>query len=171
MVTNNMNDWWHVAHTLHGKEEIARITLEKRGYEVYLPKYQRILRHARQVRKILAPLFPCYLFVRSRPGSPCLYSVNGTIGVNALVTMGAEPARVHSRLVDEIRGREDKNGLVELMPPDYRKGQPLRVTEGPFSDLSVIFESTDSANRVIVLMRLLGREVRLNLPPKAVTVT
>ena len=171
MAMNDMNDWWHVAHTRHGKEEVARINLEKRGYEVYLPRYQRVLRHARQVRQVLAPLFPCYLFVRGRDDSTQLHSVNGTIGVDALVTMGAEPARVHSHLVDQIRAREDKNGLVELAPPCFNKGQSLRVTEGPLSDLSVIFESTNSANRIIVLMKFLGREVRLNLPPKAVTGT
>ncbi|WP_423416403.1 transcription termination/antitermination NusG family protein [Hyphomicrobium sp. B1] len=38
--------------------------LRNQGYEVYVPVLRKQIRHARQVREVLRPLFPGYLFAR-----------------------------------------------------------------------------------------------------------
>jgi transcriptional antiterminator RfaH len=51
-----------------------------------------------------------------------------------------------------------------------REGQPVRILHGAFADLVGLLESSRDDERVVVLLELLGREVRLRLPRAAISV-
>lgn len=156
---------WYAIYTQAGKENIAAQNLGNQDFEVYLPLCKQAKRHARKTVITKAPLFPRYLFVRANPDHRRWRSVNGTIGVSYMVTMGGDPACLDDWIVDQIRARENNDGLVELLPPDFEKGQELRVTQGPFQNLRVLFDRTEAAKRVVVLLTLMGRELEVALRP------
>lgn len=111
------------------------------------------------------PLFPGYLFVAIDMAAARWRSIHGTVGVSRLVCNGETPAVVPEGVVEGIRGSEDEGGWVTLQPAKgLSKGQRVEISEGPFSDLMGVFETLDSKERVVVLLNLLGREVRARVP-------
>src|SRR5215813_8236501 len=55
---------WFVVYTLARCEDRARLGLEAKGFECFLPTLIRELRHARRAVIAKRPLFPRYLFCR-----------------------------------------------------------------------------------------------------------
>lgn len=152
---------WYAAYTHVGKERWARSNLWERGFEVYLPEYQRERRHARKVDFVARPLFPRYLFLRAGPGQTFAATHAATAkGVVDLVRMGRSYPSVPSTLIDELRAREGSDGYVELGRSPLARGQAVRIVSGSLRDQLGIFECRDDAQRVIILIDLLGRKVR-----------
>ena len=85
---------WFVAHTHPLKEIIAQQHLLEQGFEVYLPRFKKIRRHARKVEEVLVPLFPRYIFIGMNMEVARWRSVNGTRGVSYLLTNYDRPAVV-----------------------------------------------------------------------------
>ena len=163
-----MNVSWFVVRTQVRAEEKAARHLGNQGFEAYLPRYRRRVRHARRNDLLLRPLFPGYLFVHLDLGHCRWRSINGTIGVREILSQGDFPLAVPDRIIDEIRAREDADGVVKLAPPAFVRGQVLRLVDGPMADLSGLFEEMRDENRVILLVSLLGRAVRMQVPVAAV---
>ena len=57
-------------------------------------------------------------------------SVTGTFGVVQLVSTGERPAPVPAGVFEEITARAGSDGLIELLPPPLRKGEPLQIASG-----------------------------------------
>jgi transcriptional antiterminator RfaH len=154
---------WFVVRTQPRTEEKAVRHLTNQGFATYLPRYQRRIRHARQNKIVLRPLFPSYLFVYLDPDRCRWRSINGTIGVREILTSGLTPISVHKRVIEEIRAREDETGAVRLSPPTFRRGQIVRMLDGPLADVSALFEEMRDEDRAVLLVSLLGRKVRLQV--------
>ena len=54
---------WYAVQTLPNRENLAVSHLERQGFDVWLPRIERIIRHARQTKRVWRPLFPGYLFI------------------------------------------------------------------------------------------------------------
>lgn len=164
-----MSASWFVVQTQSRAEAKAKRHLNNQGFSVYLPVYRRRVRHSRKNEIVLRPLFPGYLFVQLDLDAQRWRSINGTVGVLRLLTDGDVPQQLSKRVIDEIRAREDGAGAVKLLPPLLKPGQAVRLVEGPFTDVSGLFEEMRDANRVILLLSLLGRQVRVTVPAAEVT--
>jgi transcriptional antiterminator RfaH len=160
---------WFVVQTQPRAEAKARRHLINQGFTAYLPVYRRRVRHARRNKIAMRPLFPGYLFVRLDPEQQRWHSINGTIGVRQILTNGVTPRYVPDRIIDEIVSREDESGAVKLVPQVFKPGQTVRLTDGAFADVSGLFEQTRDEHRVILLLSLLGRKVRVEVPATEVT--
>jgi len=78
------------------------------------------------------------------------------------------PARVPDAVIAEIRSRE-RNGLVELPKPrGLAPGTRVRVVSGPLSAQIGMLAALRPHERVLVLLRLLGGEQRVELARNAV---
>jgi transcriptional antiterminator RfaH len=159
---------WFVVRTQSRAEEKAMQHLTNQGFMAYLPRYRRRVRHARRNEIVLRPLFPGYLFVNLDPERCRWRSINGTVGVREILTNGDTPLAVPDRIVDEIKAREDETGAVKLVVPTFARGQVVRLLEGPMADVNGLFEEMRDENRVVLLVSLLGRKVRMQVPAAAV---
>lgn len=155
---------WFAVQTQPHKENLAAQELRNQGFEVYLPRYQKLRRHAGRAEIVAAPLFPRYLFAGIDLEVQRWRSVNGTRGVSGLVMFGEKPVPVPDPVIAEIRGREDELGFIRLNRPAFRRGQALRIIEGPMTDTEALFEEAVDGNRAILLVSLLGRMVRTKMP-------
>jgi transcription antitermination factor NusG len=79
---------WYVATTLPRKEHFAAANLTNQNYRSFLPLHLETRRRARQFRTVLAPVFPRYIFIILDVGRLRWRSVNGTLGVQRLITDG-----------------------------------------------------------------------------------
>jgi transcriptional antiterminator RfaH len=158
---------WIVVHTHVHAEAKAEQHLERQGYEVYLPKYKKTRRHARRLETVTRPLFPGYLFVRYDVETTCWRPIQSTVGVRHLIRAGDTPVLAPDWVVDGLKGRQNSDGLVEINTP-LVKGERVRIASGPLCNNVGVFDSADDNDRVIVLLDLLGRQVRVRLPMEAV---
>jgi transcriptional antiterminator RfaH len=161
---------WYALYTKSREEVWARTNLEERGLEVYLPRYLKRRRHARKVDMVKTPLFPRYIFVRADVTVGERPAMAYAPGVEYVLSFGSSLATVDDRLIEEIRRREDENGLVTMgMNPAFKPGQKVRVAEGAFSDHVGLFETASDDQRVFVLLNLMGGSVRVRLPVDALS--
>jgi len=157
---------WYLIHTKPLAEPAAKANLARQGYESYLPRLVEIVRRQNAYREQAGPLFPRYLFLRLDEGVQSLAPVRSTIGVATVVRFGSNYAVVPDRIIADLRAREDRiSGLHTLTrSPSLERGTPVRIAEGPFGGIAGIFERTQGRERVTILLRLLGHEVRAELP-------
>lgn len=160
---------WYVVYTRPQGEEVARRNLERQGFTVYLPLFRRRVSHARRQREVLRPFFPRYLFVAFDPAAARWRAVNSTLGVSHLITDQDRPLSVSTEVVEDIRRREDVDGIVTLREPlPFAPGDRVQVCEGPFRDVWGRFEGLDDKSRVCILLEMMGRPLRVNLSRQAV---
>jgi transcriptional antiterminator RfaH len=160
---------WYVAYTQPNGEMRALEHLERQGYATYLPRYRRMVRHARRRALMLRPLFPRYLFVGLDRLTQRWRPIRSTCGVVGLVASGDEPVPVAAGILEGLR-RQESDGAFDLLSPvrRLRAGDAVRVTEGPFADLVGRLLGMADHERVFVLLELLGRTVRAEIPALAV---
>jgi transcriptional antiterminator RfaH len=160
---------WHVVQTHVHAEEKAASHLMRQGYSIYLPRYLKQRRHARRIETVAMPLFPRYLFIAIDRTMQRWRSIQSTIGVTHLVCNGEAPACVLNSVIDQLRGREDEGGFVQLdLRPRFSPGDKIRVVDGVFDSCLGLFEGRADRERVAILLDLLGRKVRVILAGDAV---
>ena len=157
---------WYLVHTKPLSEAIAQANLERQGYQVYLPRLARSVlgRHPRRER--ITPLFPRYLFLRLREGSQPLGPVRSSVGVRGVVRFGFRYAVVADDVICRLQARADAlTGLHRLTKPaPLVTGAAVRIATGPFDGLEGIFQREDGTERVVVLLKLLGRDTPVRVP-------
>jgi len=156
---------WFVVHTQPNGEAKAQANLARQGFDTYLPRYLKKRSHARRVEMVPAPYFPRYIFVAVDMVAQRWRAISSTVGVSRLVTRGDEPAAVVASVVAELRQREGPAGFLSQQSATdrYKAGDIVRVREGVFSDLCGEFEAATDAERVALLLEMLGRKVRIEL--------
>ncbi len=160
---------WFVVHTQPNKERIAEQHLREQGFEVYMPKFKKIRRHARKVDEVLSPLFPRYIFVAIDIEIDRWRCVNGTRGVIYLLVSDNKPIPVPTQIIDRLKEQENAEGLVPVNSIAlFTQGDQVRVTAGAFKDYTATVETLDDKQRVQLLLTFLGREINISLPIYAV---
>ena len=161
---------WCVAYTQPLKEIVAQQHLLDQGYEVYVPSFKKIVRHARKVEEKFVPLFPRYIFIGMDLEAARWRSVNGTRGVSHLLMSNDwNPAKVPTRIIDDLRAQEIGDGIVPVTSlVNFVKGEKVRIVEGAFTDQMAIFQSMDDKSRVQLLLTFMGREMKMTLPTYSV---
>ena len=150
---------WVVARTKPQQEGYALKNVVRQGYEAYLPRC--IEPRTRRV----APLFPGYLFVNAPQRWRWLCSTYGILTV-ILSTDGA-PSQLPSRVIEDIRAREDKGGHIKLPTGSYYPGQRLRINDGLFRGEVGMYQE-DRAMRIRVLLNILGAPRAVEVPHRMV---
>jgi transcription antitermination factor NusG len=149
---------WVVVLTKPNCENIAVANLTQQGFSCYAPRYKQ-LRPDKTV--IIKPLFPRYIFTLI---SDKWYCIRGTRGVSYLLMGDTGPCQVPISIIEKIKSREDSEGFIMLEQkligsPTFKKGDKVKVTEGPLLDKLLIYDGVTSNDRVRVLISMLGREV------------
>jgi transcriptional antiterminator RfaH len=155
---------WYVVRTHPLAEPRAVENLQRQGYEPYLPACRRWVKHARRREIVRRPLFPNYLFVNFDIDQTRWRAIFSTVGVAELICNGNLPVRVRDGVVAAIREAEqgglfDYTNAVSKLKP----GDPVRVARGPFADVVGRFLTSDSRDRVRVLLEILGRQAPVDL--------
>lgn len=151
---------WYVVKAKTNCEERAVRHLANQGFEVYLPRYRKQIRHARKSCTVLRPLFPGYLFVFLDLSSERWRPINGTYGVESIVQCGRKPAPLSETIIEGIRMREDQSGAVSLAQEGLRAGDRVYVREGAFAGHVALLGEASDEKRVVLLLQMMGREVR-----------
>jgi transcriptional antiterminator RfaH len=158
--------FWAAAQLENHRVNLALHCLRLGGFDVYAPRLRTY--RLSQGRKIEGRplLFPSYVFVAIVAQ---WHSCRWCPGVLRLVMAGdATPARVPDAAIAAIHARE-RNGAVELpRAPRFRRGDKVRITDGPFREHLALYDGQAPHERVAVLLLLLGGQTRAELPADAI---
>lgn len=157
---------WYLIHTKPSSETLAQENLRRQGYETYLPRLMRSFHRGGCLLDRVMALFPRYLFLRLSEGHQALGPVRSSIGVTSVVRFGSTYAVVPDELIQDLRARADPaSGLHRWVHVrSLRPGAKVNVTRGSFKGLEGVFEREAGADRVVVLLSLLGHDVSVRLP-------
>ena len=150
---------WYLIRTKPAGESLAVTNLDRQGYEVYWPRAVHTVRCNGRWRDRIGSLFPGYLFLRLNEGKQALNPVNSTVGVLGVVRFGSRYTVVPGQVIRDLRARADPNtGLHRLSHTSTLKaGTVVRIKTGPFDGLEGVFERHAGAERVVVLLKVLGQ--------------
>ncbi|RJQ48216.1 MAG: transcription/translation regulatory transformer protein RfaH [Gammaproteobacteria bacterium] len=154
---------WYLIHSKPREEEVARTNLERQGYTVYLPLCKLLRRRLGRRIHAVGPLFPRYLFIRLESGIDDWRPIRSTKGVATLVRFGMEPARVPRTLIETLMARADPAGVHVLPGKEFKPGAPVRIMEGVMHDYDAIFLARSAHDRVILLLDIIGKQVRIEV--------
>jgi transcription elongation factor/antiterminator RfaH len=153
---------WYAVQCLSNREFVAATQLRNQGFTAFLPCQLKTRRHARRFDSVRRPLFPGYLFVQLDLARDRWRSVNGTLGVAKLVGHADTPSAAPVGSIEAIRSACDEFDVMHVNG-DIAPGAAIRVACGPFSDLVGRLERLDGAERVHVLLELMGRRTSVVL--------
>jgi transcription elongation factor/antiterminator RfaH len=154
---------WYVIQTRHHKENDVYLLLEQVPLEVFYPKLMDYIRRGGRRIPVIKPFFPSYLFCRFSLESDYRL-VKYTRGVIRVLGNGQEPVPIAPEIIFTIQARADAQGIIKT-GSRFKKGDRVRILDGPFSDLIGILEEPGSPEgRVRVLLDLFQRQISVQFP-------
>ena len=159
------NRQWFVVYSKPQKEDFAQVHLKQKGVEVFFPRLS--LPRSSQKRKLVIPLFPSYLFVRIDLWTQ-YYAVLWAPGVKNFVSFNDTPAPLEGGVAEYLLQGANADGIIEAHC-NLKVGQEVQIRGGSFDGLVGLLQNTpDARGRVKVLMRLLNREIKVEVPVHSV---
>jgi transcription elongation factor/antiterminator RfaH len=157
---------WYIVYGKPQKEELAQFHLKQKAVPTFYPRL--LLPKFSRKRKRLVPLFPNYLFVNITLAT-AYYHVLWTPGVKCFVSFNDIPAPVDDFIVEHLMQQANSEGIIDAHT-ELKVGQEVRVSGGAFDGLiGMLLEAPDGKGRVKVLMSLLNRDIKVELPIHLVT--
>jgi len=154
---------WYVVHAKPGNEERVKTNLLNQEIRPYLPLIKICQYSGGRMVERIKPLFPNYLFAKLDLEIH-YYRVKWTRGVNKILGSGAGPIPISERVIQTIQEREGKDKVIELVD-EFKEGDVVQVTSGPFKDLMGIFKrDMSSRGRVKILLSLVGVDIPVQIP-------
>jgi len=157
---------WYALQSKPNKESQLLRGLEASGFEAWYPSY-RVKPVNPRSRKI-RPLFPRYLFVRIDLGEQPVSTFTWMANAIGLVSFGDVPAPVPDRLIEVIRERLREMTNVLGYAEEFKPGDRVRVTSGPFRDYEAVVDlRLSGVDRVRVLLDIMrGRSMAVQMDMK-----
>jgi hypothetical protein len=137
-----------------------------------LALYQTYVPRIRGPRKTSLPLFSSYAFILVELQ---WWQARWAVGVRRLIQNGsAEPTHVPDAVVDGLKLRENRDGLITLPAPPrsgphFEPGDKVRIKTGPLvgaNGYRFRAEAGDANHQLLEKLRLVHREPRFDIAPE-----
>ena len=154
---------WYLAQIKANGFDRAVANLARQGFLTFSPMQNKTVRHARQLKNVLRPIFPGYLFVQFGAERSDWRKINSTYGVSRLVSFAKSvPAPVPDALIAGLQARCDaKNILLPIR--DIEIGEKVRLLSGAFADFVGEVENMVGQDNVRVLLDIMGQYARIDV--------
>ena len=162
---------WFVIHTYSGYEERVKKNLEQRikfmdsgddVLQVVIPTEEEIEVRSGQRRTVTKKILPGYVLIQMRMTDQGWNIVRNTPGVTGFVGSGSKPVPLQEEEINQIL--KQMTAEAPRVKVGFKKGQSIRVTDGPFSDfVGLVDDINAEKGKVKVLLSLFGRETPVEL--------
>ena len=153
---------WFIVQIKPNSYHTAIQNLERQGFETFLPKMEITQRQKNKFIVKNVYVFPGYMFVCFDPHIITWTKINSTYGVSKILTFNKKPSEVSSDLILEIKIRYEINSNL-TQKEKLQKGDSIKFSSGPFTDLIAKVESVEGKNRIWILLEAMGGCQRLKL--------
>jgi transcription antitermination factor NusG len=151
-----MSSSWYVLRSKPHKEDALWRQAVSQGFEIFYPRIpaQAINPRARK----MVPYFPGYMFVHVALAQVGVSTFRWMPHAHGLICFDAMPPSVPDALIAAIGERVAAiNAAGGELFVDLQRGDPVRITSGPFAGYEAIFDARLSGGeRVRVLMAMLN---------------
>jgi transcriptional antiterminator NusG len=171
LVVSENQKQWYIVHTYSGNEERVQRNLEQRiKYldsegeisQIIVPTEEEIEVRNGQRHTVTKKILPGYVIIQMKLSDQSWGIVRNTPGVTGFVSSGNKPVPLQEEEVNRIlKQMEAEAPKVKV---GFRKGQSVRVTDGPFIDfMGIVDDISPEKGKVKVLLFLFGRETPVEL--------
>lgn len=150
---------WFLVNSQSGREQLASMHLARQGYRPFVPSTWRSIRHARKIRTERVAYFPGYLFVPLDLERDRWRPIDGTVGVLRIIKASGRPHAAPIGLVEALVDLVGADGALDLAGAQLKPGQSVRLIRGPFAEQFAKVESFGGAERVRVLLAMMGQTI------------
>lgn len=162
---------WYVVHTLTGKENRVKASIEKMAEardlshllgRILVPTETEIRSSGGQRREVKRKLYPGYVLIEVDATDQMRQLITQTNGVTHFVGSSDDPVPLRP---DEVQQILEVVGEESQKPKSvWSVDQSVRVTEGPFSEFTgKIIEVNAERETLKVLISIFGRETPVEL--------
>lgn len=147
---------WFALRVKSRAEKMVATTARNKGFEEFLPAYQRLSKWSDRTKMVETPLFPGYVFCKLRPERrlPLL-----TIpGVLHFVGIGKNPVPIEESEITAIRRAVEFSASMQPWP-FLEAGQQVRLERGPLAGLEGVLIEAPKGQRLVISVTLLKRSV------------
>ncbi|HEY6291301.1 MAG TPA: UpxY family transcription antiterminator [Terriglobia bacterium] len=156
---------WYALYTRHQHEKVVAQTLAGKGFEVFLPLYSAAHRWQDRVKRLSLPLFPGYVFLRTRLERRA--GALTTPGVHYFVPNADRPVPISPAEIESVRQLTEKGTRVEPHP-FLKGGDWVRVKAGPLEGLEGMITRWKGVFRLVLSIELLQQSVAVEVDASTV---
>jgi transcription termination/antitermination protein NusG len=165
---------WYVVRAVSGQEKKVKANLEseliKAKLTDYVPQILIPMEKVYQIKngKKIAKernYFPGYILIQAKFHGEVAATIKGINGIVGFLGSKDNPVPLRQAEVNRILGNADENGGVDVETTEpFIVGEPIKVTDGPFSGFSgVIEEVNEEKKKLKVMVLIFGRRTPLEL--------
>ncbi len=162
---------WYACYTRARHEKQVEAQLGQKGIESYLPVAPQLRQWKDRKKLVSWPLFPSYVFGLFTLGA--VHDVLAIPGVSTIVRTRGFPTPIPDEEMTNVRRLVTAAGEAGVLPevrPLIRKGEWVRVTEGPFQGVEGVVVEQRGRRRVLVGLAAIGQGVEIDINAQAVRV-
>jgi transcriptional antiterminator NusG len=158
--------YWCVVYTKAQKEDLAELNLRQRGFETFYPKL--LLPKSGKRKRDIVSMFPNYVFLRMDDRIDGYSAIIWCPGIKRLVGFDGVPAIIEASIMAFLMDQAGPDGVIAARC-NVAVGQQVAINGGPFDGLiGIIQEPPNARGRVKVLLQLLNRPTKVDVPVKFV---
>jgi transcription antitermination factor NusG len=157
-------DPWFVIWTESRAEKKVEARIAALGLSPWLPTVRERHRWSDRWREVVCPLFPGYLFARSR--SVEWHKVLRTPGVLTVVKREGRPALLPDDFVAALRDAIERTGVAPepvAETVDYRPGDEVIVQDGPLKGVRGVVRERRSGRQLVIWVSEIGRGIAFTI--------
>ena len=162
---------WYFIHTYSGYEQkvkkyldqrISTMGMQDKIFRVIVPTEEEVEIRDGERKTKKKRLFPGYVMVQMIMDEESWYVVRNTPSVTGFVGTESQAMPVSQEEVDRILERmEEEEPRIKV---NFRVGETVRITEGPFADfMAVVEEIYPERGKVRLLVSFFGRETPVEM--------
>jgi transcription antitermination factor NusG len=156
---------WYALYTRHQHEKVVSQILLGKGFDVFLPLYPVARACGGHTKKLLLPLFPCYVFLHG--GLERRLDVVTTPGVHAFVETANRPAVIPQSEIDGVRQTVESSLRVEPHP-FLKSGDRVRVRSGSLQGIEGILIRKKNLFWLVLSVEMLGKSIAVEIQSSVV---
>ena len=162
-IINRPSHNWYALHTRSRFEQKVYDGLCGKAVEAFLPRIQVMSRRRDRRKKILVPMIPGYVFVRSVLEAEEYHRIIQTVGVVRFVAFKGEPLSANEEEIASLMILDHTDRTVQNRAY-MLKGDRVMIMEGPFKGLVGFYlRHKGKADRVVVSVELLHRSLEMEI--------
>ena len=162
-IDNQQSLKWYALHTRSRFEQKVYEGLCGKSLEAFLPRIQVMSRRKDRRKKILIPLIPGYVFVRSILVPEEYHQIIKTIGVVRMISFKGQPVPADDQEISSLMILDGTDRTVQNRAY-MRKGERVMIMEGPLRGLSGFYlRHKGKTDRVVVSVDLLQRSLEVEI--------
>lgn len=157
---NNLN--WYALHTRSHFEQKVYDSLCGKSIEAFLPRIQIMSRRKDRHKKLLVPMLPGYIFVRSDLKPEEHIKILKTVGIVRMVGFQGKPVPANEAEVSSLMILDGTDRTVQNRAY-MKKGDLVTIMEGPLKGLIGFYVRHKEKGKVVVSIELLHRSLSVEI--------